>query len=111
MPSLIQVFYYMKDIRKKLTLITGLGSQQFFLMAPSPALAHDFFFKRLWRLIFFLSVSGSGSCNFSLICFGSKGPKKTKKNLLAPQPCWKIQSIRKLYICYSSLGKIVSCYG
>ena len=30
------------------------------------------------------------------------------KNLLAPQPCKKIKSIRKLYLSYSSLGKILS---
>ena len=33
------------------------------------------------------------------------------KNQPAPQPCWKIKSIRKLYFCYSSVGKIVSFYG
>ena len=30
------------------------------------------------------------------------------RNKPAPQPCWKIKSLRKLYFCYSSLGKIVS---
>ena len=34
------------------------------------------------------------------------------KNWPAPQPCcWKIKGIRKLYLCYSSLGNIVSFYG
>ena len=32
------------------------------------------------------------------------------KNYLAPQPSWKIKSIRKLYFCCYSLGKIVSFY-
>ena len=50
--------------------------------------------------------------------FGSleQEPKKSQepeplKNFPAPQSCWKIKGIRKLYVCYSSLGKIVSFYG
>ena len=33
------------------------------------------------------------------------------KNYPAPQHFWKIRSIRKLYFCYSSLGKTVNFYG
>ena len=42
---------------------------------------------------------------------GSSALREDKRHLTAPQPCEKIKGIRKLYISYSSLGKIVSFYG
>ena len=60
--------------------------------------------------------AGVGAGCFWLLGAGAAWKKSgagVAKKLAGPQPCWKINSIRKLYFFsfFSSLGKILSLYG